>query len=842
LIGIIALWIAAIFTFGAFLVNIMNSAKYRKQMMALRTSRKSAKASKQNAEGKAVLKPSKQSMATVEQHNEKRANLLYDLSVVCLIAAAVILWIILLTDQFTYRYAAQYSSADLSVAFKITAFWAGQEGSFLLWVLIHGLIGLMLNHRKEVSPGANAVFSFTQICLLIILIVRSPFAQGPEPLVAQGLNPLLQNFWMISHPPFLFLGYAALAVPFALAVGALLDGNTKSWIERALPYSLFAWAFLGVGNFLGGYWAYEVLGWGGYWAWDPVENSSLIPWLVCGGLVHFLLLARRKPLLVKPVYLTAIAGFSLALYGTFLTRSGILLNFSTHSFGQSSLTTILMASVIFPFIAAAFVILIIKWKELPSPEEEEPIRTRGFMTYAGSLGLCLFVFVVFLGTSMPFITKLIGNSTNVAISYYNSSGLLAVVFILITLLFAVVYPWVRPTRVAGAGAGAGAAGSNDAVMVNADEMAAEAASVEAAAVETDGVEAMGVPAADTEAVTADEAADKTKAPMAPAVTKIGVALAGAVLFAAAGLIVGIHQSMFMTMMVLLGLFAAGAVFAISILAFGKGFGRGMSKAALVTHIGLTLLVAGVLFSSAGAEKESPVSFKAGEQKTVLGRQITFIGTEELTDNPGYLQKFEVNGEPVEIASRYHGERFGYERKPAILWSLFGDYYVAPDVAGAVQTLSFGVPKRIDVEGERIELTLKDFGMASEDADDPSVFVLLDVVQGDKHMEVNLQLLRSAESEMYDTEQVPVFDKYNIFLESISPTNMTVSVYVYGINETLAEAVNKVNLEVSTKPLIVLVWLGTIVVSLGIIWAALRRWGPSPFQDLHNRKQKKEAIM
>jgi cytochrome c biogenesis factor len=465
------------------------------------------------------------------------------------------------------------------------------------------------------------------------------------------------------------------------------------------------------------------------------------------------------------------------------------------------------------------------------------------MTYAGSLGLCLFAFVVFLGTSMPFITKLIGNSTNVAISYYNSSGLLAVVFILISLLLAVVYPWVRPARAAGAGA----VGSNDAVAVNADEMDVEAASVEAAAVEVAVVEAAAVEAEDvpdteTTAVTVDAEADKTKAPMAPAVTKIGVALAGAVLFAAAGLIVGIHQSMFMTMMVLLGLFAAGAVFAISILAFGKGFGRGMSKAALVTHIGLTLLVAGVLFSSAGAEKESPVSFKAGEQKTVLGRQITFIGTEELTDNPGYLQKFEVNGEPVEIASRYHGERFGYERKPAILWSLLGDYYVAPDVAGAVQTLSFGVPKRIDVEGERIELTLKDFGMASEDADDPSVFVLLDVVQGDKHVEVNLQLLRSAESEMYDTEQVPVFDKYNIFLESISPTNMTVSVYVYGINETLAEAVNKVNLEVSTKPLIVLVWLGTIVVSLGIIWAALRRWGPSPFQDLHNRKRKKEAIM
>ncbi|MCL1790979.1 MAG: cytochrome c biogenesis protein CcsA [Peptococcaceae bacterium] len=795
----IVLWIAAILTLAAFVANLVHVFDYHKQKRASQALRKTTQ-SRDTASQSPKTKTKTLAPKIEEPNNqvaETRAKVLYGLSVAAIAAAAAILWIILLTDQFTYQYAAQYSSADLSILFKITAFWAGQEGSFLLWVLLHGLIGLMIYNRKDIAPGAKTVFSFVQLCLLIILLVKDPFVQTAAPLVARGLNPLLQNFWMISHPPFLFLGYAALAVPFALAVGSLLDGEYKSWIKKALPFSLFAWAFLGLGNFLGAYWAYEVLGWGGYWGWDPVENSSLIPWLVCGGLVHFMLLALRKPNLVKPSYIAAISAFGLALYGTFLTRSGILQSFSAHSFGQSNLTRNLLASVIFPLVGAAFIILIVKWKKLPSPREEDPILTRGFMTYAGALVLCLFALVVLMGTSIPLITGIIGESSNVTTSYYNSSGLLSTLALLAILLLSVLFPWVRPAK-------------------------AEVAEIEEAG---------------------------------PALyIKIIAASVGAIVFAGVGFLFGINQGPVMTVLVLLGLAAAGAVFALSILSFSKDFGRGMNRAAVVTHIGLSVLVAGVLYSSACMERVAPVTFEAGEEKTVLGHQVTFLGGERLDDPTGYSQRFLVDNKTVEINSRYY-EVYGFEHKPTIRWSLLGDFYIAPnvvDVAASIDyVLPMGSPVVIDIGGEKIELTLKDFLMPDMESGDSMLAFYVDVVYGDTREEIVLNRVRS---EIGMTTDTVVVGKYKLTLNRMNIIEGAISVLIYEVNQTqdeaieeawqrafeeaITEAVSHVSVEVSTKPLIILVWLGTIIVSLGILWAALRRWGPSPFQDLHNKNRKR----
>ena len=172
-----------------------------------------------------------------------------------------------------------------------------------------------------------------------------------------SMNPLLMNPWMIAHPPVLFLGYASSTIPFGYAIAALLKGDYNSWIKKSYPWVIFSMLTLGVGIFMGGYWAYLVLGWGGYWGWDPVENSSLIPWLVSVALMHGLMLQSRKDLLKRSNIVMALAYFILVFFSTFLTRSGVLSDFSVHSFGKSRIIYFLLAEIVFLIIVSAFLFI-----------------------------------------------------------------------------------------------------------------------------------------------------------------------------------------------------------------------------------------------------------------------------------------------------------------------------------------------------------------------------------------------------------------------------------------------------------------------------------------------------
>ena len=195
-------------------------------------------------------------------------------------AASLLLWILIFENDFSVEYVAAYSSTTLPTIYKISAFWAGQQGSFLLWLLIHAIIGAVLTFRRT-TAAALGIYFLMQSVLVFLVLAKSPFAEhSAQVFEGAGLNPLLQDFWMAIHPPIIFVGYALLAVPFALSLGELLtEAASRSWLEEARKWTLAAWSFLGAGIFIGGYWAYKVLGWGGYWGWDPVENSSLVPWL-----------------------------------------------------------------------------------------------------------------------------------------------------------------------------------------------------------------------------------------------------------------------------------------------------------------------------------------------------------------------------------------------------------------------------------------------------------------------------------------------------------------------------------------------------------------------------------
>ena len=222
------------------------------------------------------------------------ARTLFHTTVVSVLVIAAFFLYLILTHQFQYTYIWSYSSRELSLPLLISTFYAGQEGSFMLWTLYTSIIGVFLMRhaaRKGYEPEVMGVFGLIEASLLVMLMVKNPFAlvwdsfpgqvsAGFVPVNGRGLNPLLQNYWMVIHPQVLFSGFAAMGVPYAYAVAALIKRDYEHWIRPATPWLVFAATILGTGIMMGGFWAYETLGWGGYWGWDPVENSSLVPWLV----------------------------------------------------------------------------------------------------------------------------------------------------------------------------------------------------------------------------------------------------------------------------------------------------------------------------------------------------------------------------------------------------------------------------------------------------------------------------------------------------------------------------------------------------------------------------------
>src|SRR6266511_169558 len=269
------------------------------------------------------------------------SNALIAAFVAAAVAAAVLL-AALARHDFSFTYVAQHTSRELPLGYTLTAFWGGQEGSLLLWLLVlcgYSVAAVVTARRAGrevlawVVPTLGLVGTFFA---LLLVFVASPFATQVAPADGAGLNPSLQNPYMAVHPPMLYLGYVGLTVPFAFAMGALLARRTdERWIVATRRWTLAAWAFLGIGQLLGAHWAYVEVGWGGYYAWDPVENAALMPWLAATAFLHSVMIQERKGMLkVWNVVLVALA-FCLSIFGTFLTRSGVIN--SIHSFSQSPL-------------------------------------------------------------------------------------------------------------------------------------------------------------------------------------------------------------------------------------------------------------------------------------------------------------------------------------------------------------------------------------------------------------------------------------------------------------------------------------------------------------------------
>jgi cytochrome c-type biogenesis protein CcmF len=251
----------------------------------------------------------------------------YVLMTAAVVIVSCLLLYLLITHDYRLAYVWSYSDNLLPLHYLISTFWGGQEGSFLLWIFWGVLLGLpLMKFARSYESRVMVFYNLTLLSLIMLLLKQDPFrfheglTAAMIPMDGQGLNPLLQNPWMVVHPPVMFIGYASLAIPFAFALAALWMQRYDEWTKVSLPWVLLSLGTLGLAIMLGGYWAYETLGWGGYWGWDPVENASLVPWLMTAALGHGMLLQRSRNRFRRLNLVLAVAAYLLVVYATFLTR------------------------------------------------------------------------------------------------------------------------------------------------------------------------------------------------------------------------------------------------------------------------------------------------------------------------------------------------------------------------------------------------------------------------------------------------------------------------------------------------------------------------------------------
>jgi cytochrome c-type biogenesis protein CcmF len=371
---------------------------------------------------------------------KKLGRLFFIMEVISVFAVFAILFYIISNHYFEYKYAWQHSSKSLEPEYLLSCFWEGQEGSFLLWSVWHCVLGLVFIWKeKEWEGPVMTVISFAQILLATMLLGFDGLHMGSNPfmlmrnsglldnapafydvsgairqdylsLITDGndLNPLLQNYWMVIHPPVLFLGFASTIIPFALAIGGLWTRKYGSWTKTALPWTLFSAAILGTGIMMGAAWAYESLNFGGYWAWDPVENASLVPWLVLVAGLHTLVIYRHTGNALRTTFLFLLLSFLFVLYSTYLTRSGDLQETSVHAFTGEGITKWHLRVFLLIFVLPAFGLFFQRYKAIPFIAKEEEASSREFWMFIGSLVIFLSALLIITMTSIPVFNKILG--------------------------------------------------------------------------------------------------------------------------------------------------------------------------------------------------------------------------------------------------------------------------------------------------------------------------------------------------------------------------------------------------------------------------------------------------
>jgi cytochrome c-type biogenesis protein CcmF len=340
------------------------------------------------------------------------------------VVASAVLIAALARHDFSFQYVADHTSRELPLGYTLTAFWGGQEGSLLLWLLVlcgYAAAAVVTGRRagREVLAWVVPVLGLVGTFFAVLLVfVASPFATQAAAADGAGLNPSLQNPYMAIHPPMLYLGYVGLTIPFAFAMGALLARRTdERWIVATRRWTLAAWAFLGIGQLLGAHWAYVEVGWGGYYAWDPVENAALMPWLAATAFLHSVMIQEKRGMLKVWNVLLVVLAFGLSLFGTFLTRSGIIQ--SIHSFTQSSIGPWFLGFICL-ITAGSLVLMFARLPLLRTKTRFESLVSREATFLYNNLLLVALSLTILWGVVYPLLSEAVtGEAASVSKPYYN---------------------------------------------------------------------------------------------------------------------------------------------------------------------------------------------------------------------------------------------------------------------------------------------------------------------------------------------------------------------------------------------------------------------------------------
>jgi cytochrome c-type biogenesis protein CcmF len=671
-----------------------------------------------------------------------------------LVAATFVLWRILFTHDFQYQYAAQYSSISMPSHYVFAAFWGGQEGTFVLWALLTATLGLiMMRVRHPLTTPAMFFLNLPLVMLMLVTVMRGPFLTFPAgqvPADGQGLNPLLQDPWMTIHPPVLFLGFSSLVAPFAVAMAALVRREYDGWIRFGLPWVVFSTSILATGFIMGGVWAYKVLGWGGYWGWDPVENGSLIPWLSNIALLHGLLVQRVTGSLRRTNFFLAITSYVLVLYASFLTRSGVLADFSVHSFVNLGLNGFLL-SFLFLTMGVGYGTLLYRLRDIPGPAQPLGNFSRESMMWLGQLVFMLMCALVAVGMSAPLITRLFGPASNVQTEYYNLvNGPLAIAMGLL-LGLAPLMRWRK---------------------------------------------------------------QDPQALMRAALPGVVVA----VLVALGAIVAGVREPV-PALIVFGAAFALASNTVVTVRGFRVGWKHGIAYTA---HLGAAVLLIGIIASS-GYGTSIQVQLPRGQERTALGYQMTFAGMTQdgegkdhvLIAVDGPKRKFKA------LPAMYWSEfNQGYMKKPHIERFLMYDVYISPlDMVGANPAeaavwFEKGETKQVG----QAKYTFVDFDVQGMSSGEPTIGAQMRVETGGRTVPALPKLELRGGQQNRVPDYIPGGGTISII--AVDAQNGRVGLELPGVAQPSQGEV--LAIEVSTKPLINLVWLGAVVMLLAGFLSTWRR--------------------
>jgi len=717
----------------------------------------------------------------------------YALAVFSAVTAFGILVLLCMRSDFSVVYVANFSSSDLPWYYKLSSAWAGQEGSFLLWAFWTAVLGLLLIRRlKRYEPLTMAVYSSILAFLMAILTKQSPFLQYPPsevPPEGMGLNPLLQNYWMAIHPPTIFIGFASLAIPFSIAVAALLRNDWDGWVQIAMPFVILCWVTLGAGLILGGYWAYVTLGWGGFWGWDPVENSSLVPWLVITGLIHGLVVQRNRGGLHRSNLLLALLGAPLFFYGTYMTRSGALAESSVHAFDALAKGALgLVVAMLLTYTVGGLGLWLFRLRSIPAKQTAEGILSRDLAFSLGIISLVLIAGLTLIGASMPIISLLIAKqSSAVEVRYYHIAN--APFAYLMQLLLGLV-PFLSWRKVD-----------------------------------------------DT-----DVFLQRISAPWY-ATLVIGLAVAFLSYFMRLPVAVGVFFLM---------LLATFTILSNAILVWRLAKRSPMSIGGYLTHIGVGLVLLGAA-ASAFYERKAEALLTNGMTAEMFGFKVSYAGMthpdEEMGKDNAVRLKFESlnGGKSFEARPVYYFETHNPMQprrvaEPHIYKHLLYDMYIAigSDGGGVIErTQDPGrtLPIRRGETKKMGEYTIRfrEFRIRGQMGEaDMSIGAVLDVEYKGKKTEM---VPEAVLARGWRPAKLPGGGEVAIFADEINANERQVILHFFGMpgQTTMPDHVI-VPVEVKLKPLINLVWLGTILMMLGGGIAMRRR-----FAELRQEQQEPAAV-